>query len=97
MSALIMALLLVLSGLALSGMAAQKAEPNGTKNAPGKTTKGAGELDGEKLFRAHCGRCHAAPEELSPRVARTAIHHMRVRAMLSKEDEQAILSYIAPD
>jgi mono/diheme cytochrome c family protein len=52
--------------------------------------------DGERLFQAHCGRCHNPPQELSPRVARSVLQHMRVRAMLSKKDEQAILNYIAP-
>jgi cytochrome c5 len=54
------------------------------------------EGDGEKLFNAHCNRCHTAPQELSPRVARTVLQHMRERAMLSKKDEQAILNYLAP-
>jgi mono/diheme cytochrome c family protein len=52
--------------------------------------------DGERLFKAHCGRCHNPPQELSPGEARTVLQHMRVRAMLSKQDEQAILNYIAP-
>jgi cytochrome c5 len=52
--------------------------------------------DGEKLFQINCSRCHSAPDSLSPRIAKTVLQHMRVRAMLSKKDEQAILSYIAP-
>lgn len=52
--------------------------------------------EGEKRFQAQCGRCHHAPEELSPRVARTVVRHMRVRAMLSAEDERLILEYLAP-
>jgi hypothetical protein len=51
---------------------------------------------GERLFQVHCGRCHTPPETLPPAVAKTVLRHMRVRAMLSKEDEKAILEYIAP-
>lgn len=93
----IAAALLVLASIAVTGMAAQKANPKPSGNTPATAAKASAEPDGEKLFRAHCGRCHAAPEELSPRVARTAVRHMRVRAMLSKQDEQAILSYLAPE
>jgi cytochrome c553 len=52
--------------------------------------------EGEKRFRAHCARCHNAPEQLSPGEARTVLRHMRVRAMLSAEDERLILQYLAP-
>jgi cytochrome c5 len=52
--------------------------------------------EGEKRFRTHCGRCHNPPEDLSPREARAVIRQMRVRAMLSAEDEKLILEYIAP-
>ncbi len=52
--------------------------------------------EGEKRFHQHCGRCHVAPSSVSPRIAGTVLRHMRVRASLSKEDEQYILKYIAP-
>jgi len=51
---------------------------------------------GEKLFQTHCGRCHNAPESLSPRAARAVVRHMRVRATLSNEDERLILKFLAP-
>jgi cytochrome c2 len=51
---------------------------------------------GERKFRANCGRCHNAPEELSPRITGTVLRHMRVRASLSAEDERDILRYLAP-
>jgi hypothetical protein len=54
------------------------------------------ESEGEIRFRANCGRCHNPPEDLSPREARAVIRQMRVRAMLSAEDERLILKYIAP-
>jgi cytochrome c2 len=52
--------------------------------------------DGEQRFQANCGRCHQAPQDLSPREVKAVIRHMRVRAMLSAEDEQLILKYLAP-
>jgi cytochrome c5 len=52
--------------------------------------------EGEKRFEANCGRCHTPPEDISPREARAIVRQMRVRAMLSAEDEQLILKYIAP-
>lgn len=52
--------------------------------------------DGEKLFRTHCGRCHNSPESISPREARAVVRHMRVRAMLTTEDEKLILKFLAP-
>lgn len=52
--------------------------------------------EGEKRFQENCGRCHQPPQELSPREVKAVIRHMRVRAMLSAEDEQLILKYLAP-
>lgn len=52
--------------------------------------------EGEKLFHTHCGRCHNAPENLSPREARAVVRHMRVRATLTNEDERLILKFLAP-
>ena len=51
---------------------------------------------GEKLFHTHCGRCHNAPESISPREARAVVRHMRVRATLTEEDERLILKFLAP-
>ena len=66
--------------------------------ANGKTSQPANSADseGELRFESHCGRCHNPPEDLSPREARAVIRQMRVRAMLSAEDERLILKYIAP-
>jgi hypothetical protein len=55
-----------------------------------------GATEGEKRFHENCGRCHNPPEDLSPREAKAVIRQMRVRAMLSEEDEKLILQYIAP-
>jgi mono/diheme cytochrome c family protein len=51
-------------------------------------------LEGEKRFRANCGRCHQPPHKLPPRVMAAAIRHMRVRAMITAEDMKFILRYM---
>jgi hypothetical protein len=67
-----------------------KSEPAPAQASPGSNN------DGEKAFRTNCGRCHNPPEDLSPREARAVVRQMRVRAMLSAEDEKRILQYLAP-
>ena len=51
---------------------------------------------GERAFQANCGRCHNPPEQLNPRITGTVLRHMRVRALLSPQDERDILKYLAP-
>ena len=51
---------------------------------------------GEQVFTANCGRCHTPPGGISQRVTGTVVMHMRVRARLSREDEQALLRFLAP-
>lgn len=51
-------------------------------------------LEGEKRFRANCGRCHQPPHKFPPRVMASAIRHMRVRAMITDEDMKLILKYM---
>ncbi len=87
----------VILSLALASSATNK--DSGQKSASNATQKSSnhGEQEnGELLFQSHCGRCHTPPEALSPSAAHAVLQHMRVRAMLSKEDEKAILNYIAP-
>jgi mono/diheme cytochrome c family protein len=64
--------------------AAMKAESAGQTNI------------GERKFNANCGRCHSAPQQLSPSLTGTVVRHMRVRAILSAQDEKDILRYLAP-
>jgi cytochrome c5 len=52
--------------------------------------------EGEKRFQSHCGRCHNAPEDLNPRTVKAVVRQMRVRAMLTDEDERLIVKYLAP-
>ncbi len=74
----------------------QLTEPSKTHDAqqPSKTVDPAAK--GEKRFEINCVRCHRAPDNISPRISKTILQHMRVRAMLTQEDEYYILKYIAP-
>ena len=51
-------------------------------------------IEGEKRFRANCGRCHAAPQKFPPRMMGTVLRHMRVRATITEEDQRLILLYM---
>jgi cytochrome c5 len=51
-------------------------------------------LEGEKRFRANCGRCHAAPQKFPPRIMATVVRHMRVRATITDEDMRLVLYYM---
>jgi mono/diheme cytochrome c family protein len=64
------------------------------KPAPDAVEDRALRLEGEKRFRANCGRCHQTPHKFPPRVMATAIRHMRVRAMITDEDMRFIVHYM---
>ena len=51
-------------------------------------------LEGEKRFRANCGRCHAAPHKFPPRMMATIVRHMRVRATITDADMRLVLYYM---
>ncbi len=87
-------LLLLFVFLALrSGAQTQQTNTLPQQNAPPKVDEA---VEGEKRFRTNCGRCHHPPEDLSLREARAVVRQMRVRAMLSAEDERLILKFLAP-
>ncbi len=52
--------------------------------------------DGQRIFEENCARCHNAPEGFSPRIAGTVVRHMRVRASLSKQEEEELLHFFNP-
>jgi hypothetical protein len=52
--------------------------------------------EGEQRLPTNRDRCHHPPEDISPREARAVLRQMRVRAMLSAEDERLILKFLAP-
>jgi hypothetical protein len=51
-------------------------------------------LEGEKRFRANCGRCHQSPHKFPPRMMFTIERHMRVRALITEEDMRLIVRYL---
>jgi cytochrome c5 len=75
---------------------ARQQNPAGGQKATKATANKDAAATGEQRFQANCGRCHNPPDSLSPREVKAVLQHMRVRAMLSAEDEQLILKYLAP-
>lgn len=73
-----------------------KAAVNSEQQSKGTTVHVAQQRDGQKVFEENCSRCHTTPQGFSPRISGTVARHMRVRAGLSKEDEQAILRFLNP-
>jgi cytochrome c5 len=51
-------------------------------------------IQGEQRFHANCGRCHAAPQKFPPRMMKTVLRHMRVRATITDEDMRLVLFYM---
>jgi cytochrome c5 len=94
----ILASFFLMSSLCLCVAAAgQTGGKHQTKTSKSSATlAGAASSEGEKRFQVNCGRCHNPPEEIAPAAARAVARHMRVRAMLSAEDEKLILEFIAP-
>ena len=83
-------------------MANSSVSSGGADTAPGTTATSAqpvhggstSHFEGEKRFRANCGRCHMAPHKFPPRMMATIVRHMRVRATITDEDMQLILRYM---
>jgi cytochrome c5 len=89
--------MVVLSACCLKSVASPQNPASPLKaNAGARSTAQQAAKEGERRFRANCGRCHNPPESISPREVKAVLQHMRVRAMLSAEDEQLILKYLAP-
>lgn len=76
--------------------AARSPQDTGRAGAPPAQQATAAVNPGERAFRENCGRCHNPPEQLSPRITGTVLRHMRVRALLSPQDERDILKYLTP-
>lgn len=75
--------------------AASHGEANSAKAGASVRNKPAAErIEGEKRFRANCGRCHQSPHKFPPREMATIIRHMRVRATITDEDMRLILQYM---
>lgn len=98
-------LLLAVAGAGLAGVRSSTAQNSAPETRQGShppshsapkpaETQSAGE--GERVFRQNCSRCHNAPEGFSPRISATIVRHMRLRANLSRHDEQELLQYLNP-
>jgi len=94
---------LLISAVAL-GALVFAAEASAGKNGSGKeasatpvvhsTDADSMRIQGEQRFRANCGRCHAAPQKFPPRMMKTVLRHMRVRATITDEDMRLVLFYM---
>jgi mono/diheme cytochrome c family protein len=73
--------------------ASQPAPAANAKPTP-RSIEAAERIEGEKRFRANCGRCHQTPHKFPPRTMATVIRHMRVRAMITDDDMRLILRYM---
>lgn len=91
---LFLGLLLIAGSLRI--LAVPTAQPGGHQPASAAADNAADVKEGEKRFQENCGRCHHPPDSISPREAKAVLRQMRVRAMLSVEDERLILKFLAP-
>ena len=55
---------------------------------------GAPAMDGEQVYHDNCTRCHIGIHTFSRRMMATVTHHMQVRAMLTREEQVAVLRYL---
>ena len=89
----VLALTLLMFTAALATPQKESADQKSNQKTSSPTTASS---DGERKFATHCGRCHNPPQEVSPKAVPAVLRHMRVRAMLTEDDEKAILEFMAP-
>ena len=51
-------------------------------------------IDPDSAYKNNCMRCHTSTQQYSPRMTKTIVMHMRVRANLPEDQAQAILDYL---
>lgn len=93
--------LLIIFGIAVSlGFSSATPQQQQSQQPAANATKTnpliAERAEGERVFKANCGRCHTAPETLSPREVPAVLRQMRVRANLSAKNQQILLKLLAP-
>lgn len=81
---------------AISGASQRSSADGNTANPQSSPARPQADLDGQKIFDQNCSRCHNAPEGFSTRISGTVIRHMRVRANLSRQQEEALLRFLNP-
>jgi cytochrome c5 len=74
---------------------AAQVKPAATSSVPKQKTS-SDPSEGERVFEQQCARCHATPDGFSPRISGTVMRHMRVRASLSKHEEEELLRFLNP-
>jgi cytochrome c5 len=91
---------LVMASVSVLALAAQKSDAPvtaSTTKTPVATKRLLRQADeGQRIFEQNCTRCHASPEGFSPRISGTIVRHMRVRASLSRHEEEALLHFFNP-
>jgi cytochrome c5 len=98
MNAKILPVLLVLASVALAQSAQQGSTP-APQPSKGHVVTPASQQhqdEGSRVFQQNCSRCHNTPEGFSPAISGTIAQHMRVRASLSKHDEEQLLRFLNP-
>lgn len=94
-AALSLLTLLLLGGMGAAALQ-QDSTPAQNKQKAVSSKSHTPPVTGEEVFDANCSRCHQPPMTISPRTTGTIIMHMRMRARLSRQDEQLLLKYLAP-
>jgi mono/diheme cytochrome c family protein len=92
------AILLSLLTLTTVVWAASSSSKDNNIGTPAVRSQGDAEalrIEGERRFRANCGRCHAAPHKFPPRMMATIVRHMRVRATITEQDMRLVLYYMS--
>ena len=84
------------SVLAVAGQQNNSAETSPLKKTATTKQSTQPQDEGQHIFEQNCARCHNAPDGFSPRISGTIVRHMRVRASLSKKDEEALLRFFNP-
>lgn len=88
---------LLLAAATALAVVAQKPDAPAASGKPAANKKAAKPQDeGERIFQLRCSSCHNAPEGFSPRISGTVVRHMRVRASLSRSEEEALLRFFNP-
>jgi len=88
--------MILLATIPLISQTATSSAPQTSSGQKPPEKKAAAQLDGDQVFQQNCMRCHDTPESFSPRISGTVVRHMRVRASLSKQEEQALLRFLNP-
>jgi cytochrome c5 len=87
----------ILSLTSVHSWSQSSAHPVASKPAATKQVAApAKEEEGSRIFEQNCARCHNAPDGFSPHISGTVVRHMRVRASLSKHDEEELLRFLNP-